>query len=122
MLLFLEEVSRFENCEYALDEFDHHEHLRVAWTYLRLVGFDAALARMRQGLLRFSAYHNAMGYNETITVFWMRVLMTHCEADPAEVIQNIPKEILFRHFSRECVMSEQARRQWIEPDLLPMPE
>jgi len=27
------------------------------------------------------------------------------------------KEILFRYYSREFVMSEAARKEWIEPDL-----
>ena len=41
--LYREEVRRFENCEYALKEFSHREHLKVAWTYLQLFGYQAAL-------------------------------------------------------------------------------
>jgi hypothetical protein len=119
-LLFQHEVDRFERCDYGLAEFGHREHLKVSWTYLQLYGYDAALARMREGLLRFSAHHKKMGYNETITVFWMRCLYEHCEEDPVNVFENSPKEVLFRHFSRERVMSEEAKTHWIEPDLLPM--
>ena len=118
--LFQNEVDRFERCEYSLQEFGHHEHLKVAWTYLQLYGYEIALSKMRDGLLRFSAHHKKMGYNETITVFWMRMLHQHCREDTANVFQNASKEILFLHFSRERVMSEEAKRQWIEPDLLPI--
>ena len=118
--LFPSEVERFERCEYALEEFGHREHLKVAWTYLQLYGYDVALVRMREGLLRFSAHHNKTGYNETITVFWMRKLCLHSRDDHADVFLSASKEDLFRHFSRERVMSEEARRRWIEPDLLPI--
>jgi hypothetical protein len=113
--LFLTEVRRFEGCEYALPEFDHGEHLKVAWTYLQLYGYEAALERMRAALLRFSAHHNKMGYNETITVFWLRRL-EQCNG----TFRSMSKEDLFRHYTRERVMSEEAKRQFIEPDLLPM--
>jgi hypothetical protein len=118
--LFLEEAQRFERCEYGLQEFGHREHLKVAWTYLQLYGYDAALVRMREGLLRFSAHHNRSGYNETITVFWMRKLQAHQGEDPNDILRSADKEMLFRHFSRERAMSEEAKRQWIEPDLLPI--
>jgi len=116
--LFLEEVRRLEGCEYGLQEFGHQEHLKVAWTYLHLYGYDAALARMREGLLRFSAHYNRSGYNETITVFWMRNLQAHCGEDPIEVLSKADKQLLFRHFSRERAMSEEAKQHWIEPDLM----
>lgn len=116
--LFPNEVQRFERCEYGLAEFGHREHLKVAWTYLQLYGYDVALIRMREGLLRFSSHHNKTGYNETITVFWMRKLCQHSRNDPADAFLNAPKDDLFRHFSRERVMSEEAKRHWIEPDLL----
>jgi hypothetical protein len=118
--LFLEEVRRFETCEYALEEFGHREHLKVAWTYLEMYGYEGALAKMRAGLLRLSAHHNKKRYNETITVFWLRKLQQHQGEDPLEIFRNTGKEVLFRHYTRERVMSDQAKQMWIEPDLLPM--
>jgi len=118
--LFLDEVRRFEGCEYALEEFHHSEHLKVAWTYLGLYGYEAALDRMRTGLLRFSAHHNKTGYNETITVFWLRKLQQHRGEDPEEFLPRAAKEALFLHYTRERVMSDQAKQVWIEPDLLPL--
>ena len=116
--LFLDEVRRFEDCEYALEEFVHAEHLKVAWTYLQLYGYDAAVTKMRAGLLRFSAHHNKTGYNETITVFWLRQLQQHRGEDPKEFFPRVGKEALFRHYTRERVTSDQAKQAWIEPDLL----
>ena len=115
--LYLEEVRRFENCEYGLKEFAHREHLKVAWTYLKLYGYDTALVRMRQGLRRFSAHHGKMGYNETITVFWLRLLAAHLDDNPARVLSRFKKDELFRYFSRDLVMGDAAKREWVEPDL-----
>ena len=118
--LFLEEVRRFENCEYGLEEFHHREHLKVAWTYLQLYGYDSAVARMREGLLRFSAHHGKSGYNETITVFWLKKLQAHREDGLTEVLEKAGKDMLFRHFTRQTVMSDEAKRHWVEPDLMPL--
>jgi len=114
--LFLDEVRRFERCEYALEDFRHSEHLKVAWTYLQLYGYDVAVSKMRAGLQRFSAHHNKSGYNETITVFWMRKLQQQC----AEDLREMPKETLFLHYTPERVIRDEAKKQWIEPDLLPI--
>lgn len=118
--LFLDEVHRFEGCEYRLEEFGHGEHLKVAWTYLELYGYEAALVRMRAGLLRLSAHYNKTGYNETITVFWLRKLQQHRGENPEDFFPRAQKEALFRHYTRERVMSDQAKQAWIEPDLLPL--
>ena len=118
--LFLDEVRRFEGCEYALEEFSHSQHLKVAWTYLELYGYEAALARMRAGLLRFSAHHRKSGYNETITVFWLKKLQTHGENDLTDALEKVDKDMLFRHFTRERVMSDEAKQHWVEPDLMPL--
>jgi len=114
--LYLDEVRRFERCEYALEEFRHSEHLKVAWTYLQLYGYEAAVSRMRAGLQRFSAHHNKSGYNETITVFWMRKLQQQYALD----LREMPKETLFLHYTRKRVLSDQAKKQWMEPDRLPI--
>src|SRR5690349_18470951 len=106
--LHLDEVRRFECCEYALEELRHSQHLKVAWTYLQLYGYEAAVSGMRAGLQRFSAHHKKSGYNETITVFWMRKLQQEC----TEALRKMPKEILFQHYTRERVMSDEAKKQW----------
>ncbi|MEK6371853.1 MAG: hypothetical protein AABO58_04080 [Acidobacteriota bacterium] len=46
-------VERFEAC--TLEEFHHAAHVRVAWTMLREMPLDAALARFITSLQRFAA-------------------------------------------------------------------
>ena len=66
-------VRGFETCETAGDDFHHAEHLAVAVWYVHTMDRDAALDRMRAGLLRFLEHHGVEKgkYSETVTVFYI---------------------------------------------------
>jgi len=121
-----EVVRKFERCQYAAEEFTHVRHLTVACWYLCTLPEKEALDRMREGLLRFTAHHGKHGYHETITRFWIELLADHLGHMPAGMSltdktnnaleHHGNKEVLFSFYSRERVMSERARRAWVEPD------
>jgi len=124
-----EVVEKFERCVYAPEEFIHTRHLTVAAWYLCTLEEDVALNRMREGLLRFTAHHGKQGYHETITRFWMQLLAEHLQRHVGEVshvrrindvVARYPKETLFDYYTRDRVMSEIAKREWVEPDLHPI--
>ena len=66
-------VRGFEACETGADDFNHPEHLVVAVCYLHTMDREAALERMRTGLLCFLEHHvgDTGKYSEEITVFWI---------------------------------------------------
>jgi hypothetical protein len=121
-----EVVESFEGCVYAPEEFIHARHLTVAAWYLCTLPEDLALSRMRESLLRFTAHHGKQGYHETITRFWMQLLAEHLRRQETEqsdlqrindVVARYPKATLFDYYSRDRVMSDTAKRVWVEPDL-----
>jgi hypothetical protein len=126
-----EVVEKFEACGYAAEEFTHARHLTVACWYLSTVPPEAALVRMRDGLLRFTAHHGKHGYHETLTRFWMLLLEGFLAGQPptAVLTENVngavehfgKKDIVYEYYSRERVTSETARREWVEPDLQALP-
>ena len=119
-------VYKLENCEYRKEEFTHPMHLAVAAWYLTRLPYEEALDRMRSALLRFTRHHGVTGYHETITRFWLRLVADFLEEPAAPDLASRVnaliecygnKQILFDYYSREWVMSEEARNGWVEPDL-----
>lgn len=125
-----EVVRKFEACAYGLAEFTHVRHLTVACWYLCTAPPESALAQMREGLQHFLAHHGRQGYHETITRFWMELLGSFLGQSPGNtptitlvnsaVERYASKAILFEYYSRERVISDTARANWIAPDLQPV--
>jgi len=120
-------VRKFESCTYRPEEFTHARHLTVASWYLATYSTEEALIRMREGLRRFLTHHGKnMGYHETITRFWLELVGDAIRQSPNrplhERISEIAarfadKDVLFLYYTRELVMSKDARERWVEPDL-----
>jgi hypothetical protein len=112
------------------DEFHHRDHLRLTWLMLRRLGSEAGGEAVAAGIRRFAAAHGHVSrYHETMTRFWIRLVDHSMRVRPAasfeELLQAFPmlldKSLPFRHWTRERMMSEAARRDFVEPDLLRLP-
>jgi len=128
-------LGRFEACTIPLAEWTHRSHLRVAWTYLRHYGLEEATRRMREGIRRYNAAQGLpdaldQGYHETLTVAWLRIIdaMIKCHGPEADATTFLEKHtqlhsrVLLRlYYSRERLLSWEAKRQFVEPDLAPLP-
>lgn len=127
----VEVVRKFESCEFADSEFTHGAHLTVALLYVSSLTEDEATERMRVGLFRFLDHLGAdrQKYNETITRFWIRLVREFLESRKTErTLEDVAKQLLekhgdssaiFKHYSKERLMSDEARRRFVEPDLKP---
>ena len=127
-------VRDFESCALEDSAFDHHAHLLVAFSYLHLsqLTVKEATARMREGLYRFLDYHghDRAKYNETITVFWVRRVRSFLDhTNMTRTLPDIANEVvgtcgsarlIFHYYSKEHLMSDEARRSWVEPDVRPL--
>ena len=121
-------VKAFETCALSPDDFGHPAHLTVALWYLKHSRMTEATRQMRDGLFRLLAHFGLEGYNETITVFWMRLLrgrINDSTRSLAELVNEVvpacvEAKAIFAYYSRERLSSAEAKRAWVEPDLQPL--
>lgn len=96
-------VRGFETCQTSADQFKHKDHLIVAVWYVHNLGREAALERMREGLLRFIDHHGVdpKKYSEEITRFWIeRVAKRLDELGNVSIVEKC-NQILAADFADE---------------------
>lgn len=132
-------LSNFRQATLARENWTHLAHVRVAYLHLGQLSFPDAAAELRKRILALNAYHGTpetptRGYHETITVAFLRLVAHAREKDAATQValgdslqfcarhpELLDKKILQRHYSPEILASAEARKQFVEPDLLALP-
>ena len=114
----------------------HAAHLAVGLWHVRRFGPERALILLRTRIRQLNDTHgtsntDSSGYHETITrayvVLIAALLGTLAPATPAvdaaRVLFSSPlcaRDALLAYYSKERLMSVEARRRWVEPDLHPL--
>ena len=125
---------QFESCEFPAADFNHREHLRLAYIYLveNDNDTDTASQLMREAIHGFLK-HLGVGlgkYHETITRAWVLAVRHFMEATPesesaASFIEQNPvmldTKIMMTHYSAELLFSDEARAEFVQPNLDPIP-
>lgn len=121
-------IEKFENCTLPGNDFNHPNHVRLAWLYLhRLEPLDA-LAKFVENLKKFAAAQGGSNlYHETITFAYF--FLIHERIRRSEETQtwedfaaNNPdlllgqKEILTKYYRAETIASDFARNVFVLPD------
>ena len=128
-------IAAFASRTLPFSEWCHPAHIRMAWIYLSRLGFDAALARVREGIKAYNAANNVVdaplsGYHETITQAWLRVVhATIRSQDPCatsmEFLEAQPhlrvRTLLRVFYSKSRMLSPEARTSFLAPDLGALP-
>ncbi|CAN5207432.1 hypothetical protein BH10PLA2_BH10PLA2_10880 [soil metagenome] len=116
-------------------QWTHQAHLKVGlWTLLQFPAEDS-LNRLRHGI---RTYNEAIGgtntatsgYHETITAFYVQVIDRFLASvdrtrSPDELADELiklygDKELPLQYWSKEKLMSSEARLAWVEPDRCPL--
>jgi hypothetical protein len=122
-------LTLFENCQFPRHEWNHRAHLTVAYLYLCQFTLAETIDKLRQGIIAYIGEAQAHAYHETITQVWTRLIHAamekHGPGDSAWHFFNrhsylLDKRFPQRFYSHEHLMSPQARRSFVEPDLLPL--
>lgn len=122
----------FEACAIHPEDFNHRTHVRLAFVYLVEHDTETALGLLRCALLNYLEHHgiDAAKYHETMTRAWLLAVRHFMEMSPPTAsadafIEGAPAlldgEIMLTHYSAEQLFSTDARRQFVEPDLAPIP-
>jgi hypothetical protein len=129
-------LAQFESATWPLEEWHHRQHIKIAYLYLCRHPLETAVAKICKGIKKFNAAHKVpegidRGYHETMTQAWMRLVnCTLQEFGPNESAdafvdkhtQLLSKRALLFFYSRDHIMSAEAKRQFVLPDLTPFPQ
>jgi hypothetical protein len=124
--------AAFEAGAFAPADFSHRAHVRLAYVYLAESDADLALERYRAALVGFLAHHGipATKYHETLTRAWLlgvnHFMQRSPEASSADdfIARNallLDSKIMLTHYSADLLFSPEARADFVEPNLDPIP-
>jgi hypothetical protein len=127
-----EVVRGFESATISRDKWKHAEHLTVALHYLSRHDIETATAKMRDGIFKLLRdgfgvdLTKEMPYHETLTVFWMRTVAEFNASKNGaslldktnELVAKYDKNHPLKFYSREFLFSHEARRSFVDGDLL----
>ncbi|HEY9655740.1 MAG TPA: hypothetical protein V6C50_09620 [Crinalium sp.] len=129
-------VQAFEQHTLPRSQWTHTAHLTLALWYLAHYAPSEAIDRMRDGIQQYNAAQGIQqtknsGYHETITLFWLwvgqwyladrRVSRLALDAINQFLERCSDPTLPFHYYSRDRLLSWEARTNWVEPDLHPLP-
>ncbi len=121
--------QQFINCELDANAFSHEAHLRLAWINIDKYGIEQAEKNLSTQLQKFVEFVGAKDkYNATLTIaavkavyhFWQKSTSDNFK----DFIVEIPrlkynfKELMACHYGFDIYNSQQAKIEFLEPDLL----
>lgn len=132
-ILAIVEAFRARTLPFA--DWSHQAHLATGLWHVATHGEDAAKPLLREGIKAYNLSvgrpNDAMrGYHETVTMYFVWSAARFLERDaPAGLRDSVngyvggpfgSKEGVFRFWSRDRLLSPDARLAWCEPDLQPL--
>lgn len=129
-------VAGFSEGTLPCDQWTHQAHLTVGLWYAREYPSQEALDRVRAAIKRYNARCGVVdslsrGYHETLTRFYMWLIGKYLSgvADPSDWVavtnglvdgHAAGRDAPLAYYSREHLMSAEARAGWVPPDIRPL--
>jgi hypothetical protein len=132
-------LQRFQELTLPFDQWTHRAHVKVAYLHLQKYPYDEALSRISAGIKRYNAHNNVpesetAGYNQTTTTAFLHLVAavmhayekTHPVKNADEFCdvhtQLMSRNVLRFFYSPQRRMHPNAKMQFVEPDLAPLPK
>ena len=122
-------IEQFENCTLSVSDFNHQNHVRLAWIYLQKFTVLEALTKFSENLKKFAAsLSKANLYHETITFAFFflineRIWQNENSSQTWEEFVAANSDILMgqngillKHYKAETLASDFARKVFVLPD------
>lgn len=128
-------AAQFVAATLPKDAWTHEAHLIVGLWHVERYGAVEALERLRSSIRRLNDAHgtpnsDTRGYHETITTAYVQLLDAFRSRYPVATLEECAgllldspvarPDLLFDYYSRQRLLSVEARRAWVEPDLRPL--
>lgn len=110
--------------------FNHEAHLRLAWIHLRRYGEEKAIENICRQIQAFAIRNGANNkYNKTLTIAAIKAVHHFMEKSPADSfiafitqcsrLKTNFRDLMACHYRTDIFNSEIAKKEFLEPDLLP---
>ena len=129
-------IRQFESCQLPKEKWTHEAHFVMALWYCCHQPLSLAIQFIKEGIKRYNisvgdVNTDDAGYHETITVFYITLIINYIiQPDPDQSFENklsglwiqafLQKDYPFRYYSKGLLMSKEARKDWIPPDIQSM--
>ena len=133
-------IHAFQEGNLSRSQWTHEAHLTVALWYLCYDSEQEAINAIRNGIKRYNSVQGIettknSGYHETLTLFWVRTIRRYLadESQNRSIVHlangwiakyadslrdsSASRTLPFRYYTRDRLMSWEARNNWVEPDL-----
>ena len=123
-------ARQHNNCTLPYENWTHRAHIAVALYYLQSMSLEDATRKLRVNIHAYNTVKgDGMGYSETITVLFMKKIayeLQQRESKPG-IVDELERlldictiEWVYNYYSPQLIWSQQARQEWVEPDLKPL--
>jgi hypothetical protein len=121
---------QFRACTLDPAVFTHEAHLRLAWIHIKQFGIEAAIENVNAQLLRFVAHVGAADkFNKTVTIAALHAVHHFIKRSGSDNFQDFIQEfprlktdfraLMSAHYAFDIFKSDQAKAEYLQPDLLP---
>ena len=126
-------LNLFEQQAISNDDWSHEFHIRIAAIYLLTIDFEKALEKVKLGIRKLNAVNHVpesqfRGFHETLTIGWLQLVNTKLNSSQTDsslgLLEACPEllnsRLLNDYYSRDRLMSLEAKAGFIKPDLKPL--
>ena len=125
-------AERFCDCTLPMEEWTHEAHLKVGLWHLLRYSAEDSMNYLRDRIKKYNVVcgvknTDTSGYHETITRFYVEVIALFlakqgCNQPLDSLAKTLieqwgDRKLILQYYSREKIMSKNARFNWVEPDL-----